>query len=262
MARQIIIGREGNQPFALVDPKVSKAHATLIVNDNGTMQLIDNSSTNGTFIYNRGIFVRLCANDRYDVTPDTMIRLGPETQFHVRRLLGQASPKTKLGGVPAQNTQGGVHGQQAQQRPAPPKKRVDISHLRKISNVYNQQKMKIESKSSMINSLRGLTILVTMGAGTVASYFTTKNDTDAEEGKMIGIFCLVGAAILMIIFLLVINNFNKKLMKKRMTNDHNYAVKYVCPECHVSFRGKIYENILAERCCPKCKTEYYDKNQE
>lgn len=250
MNNQIIIGTQGNQPFAIPDHKVSRRHALLNINPNGQYFLIDNGSTNGTFIYNGQNFVRLYPNQPYPVSPDTMIQLGPETRFHIRRLLTKPNP----GPQGAQGGQQGAAGGQGGQKPKQPKK-VDISHLRHISENYDEQKIRLESKSGMINGLRGCTVLITMLAGTAGTFLTGENGDKVTSG----IICMGVALVLMALLLVFINSYNKKIMKMKKDNEQNYAVKYVCPECHVSFRGKIYENILAERNCPRCKSIYYDK---
>lgn len=253
MSRQIVIGKEGNQPFAIQDPKVSRRHAYLNIGDGGQLQLIDNQSTNGTYIYNGSVFVRLYANQPYNVQPDSMIQLGPDTRFHVRRLLSPA--------VNAQPAAAAAPKPQPQpKKEAPKPKKVDISSLRRISDRYNATKMEIETKTGTINGLRSCTILVSMLAGVGAKMFSPDLGF-GENSEMIGILLSVLlAGVLMAILLLIINNFNKKLIKRRNDNEHDYAVKYCCPECGVSFRGKIYENILSERRCPRCKSEYYEKN--
>lgn len=85
MTKQIVIGKEGNQPFAIPDPKVSRRHAVLYVDEQGgRMMLMDIGSTNGTYLFNGNQFVRMTANQQYPVSGDTMIQLGPETRFHVK----------------------------------------------------------------------------------------------------------------------------------------------------------------------------------
>lgn len=239
----MIIGRDGNQPFPINDPKVSSRHAILNIGDDGRMWLIDNSSTNGTYIYDGVKFARLYPNKSYAVNPDTMIRLGFDTQFHIRRILPtpvHPLPDKRLGA-------------------APQKKKVDISTLKKVSDRYTRNKIALESKSSFINGLRSFSIIITMVAGTGGTYITNHLAT-TEQGKELGsILCIGIALILMLILILLTTQYNKKLIQKKIDNERDYAVKYVCPECHVSFRNKVYENILAERSCPKCKTEFYEK---
>jgi hypothetical protein len=242
---EILIGREGNQPFVIGDPDVSRRHAVLTINEaTGQMQLKDNNSENGTFIYNGQAFVRLYAGQPYPVTFDTMIQLGPNTRFHIRRLFQQKK----------------VEPQQPLKPEKPEKKTVDISHLRQVSERYVSERMAVESKMGLVNGLRSCSILVSMLAGSTGFIFDSFGyGLSSTQAKLIPI---VFAFILMVVLLLLINILNKKLLMRRSKNDHDYAVKYCCPVCHFSFQGKIYENVLAEGSCPKCKTKFYDSRQK
>lgn len=239
--KQIIIGKEGNQPFVINDPNVSRRHAYLNIDEaTGQMQLVDNKSTNGTFVYNGSGFVRLFANQSYDVSLDTMLQLGPNTRFHIRRLFQQQTPPKK--------------------QEKPKTKRVDIRPLRIAHNFYNKEKIEIETKSGMINGLRSCTILVSLTAAGGGKLIASGLGIEDEiTGWVLGI--LLGG-VLMAILLTLINRFNKKIIHRRNKNEHDYAIRYCCPECHTSFKGKIYENILAEGRCPKCKTEYYEASDK
>jgi len=137
-------------------------------------------------------------------------------------------------------------------------KRVDIKPLRRISERYNNEKMELESKTATVNGLRSCTIIVSMAVGVVPQLMTSKFDFGENGAFWVAIISIGLGVILLVGLLILINRFNKKLISRRNKNEHDYAVKYCCPECGVSFRGKIYENILSERKCPKCKTEYYE----
>ncbi len=239
MARQIIIGKEGNQPFAIPDPKVSRRHAVLYIDEQAKrMTLVDTGSTNGTYIYNGSQFVRLTANQHYPVTSDTMIQLGPDTRFHIKKL------------IPAQTT------------PSQPQaEKIDISRLRLISDNYTQTKMKLESKAGLINGLRSCTILISLLAGGLGGFATKFMDLGEDAILWQSLIGVAVGGILMIGLLLIINSFNKKLIRRRNDNEHEYAVKYCCPKCKLSYRGKIYENILAEGKCPRCKSIYSDSSE-
>lgn len=242
MTRQIIIGTQGNQPFPIPDNYVGRRHAFLTIEPSGRCILVDNNSKNGTYIHNGSQFIRIEPKQQYPVTPDTMIKLGPQTQFHVRKLL----PKAPQPPTP----------EPPKQKPQPKPKQVDISHLRRISDQYEDQKLRLDSKMGMINGLRGLTIVVTLAGSAVGTFF------GGDDKVTVGVIALGSAVVLIGVLLFIINSYSKKLMRKKRDNENNYGVKYVCPECHVSFRGKFYENILAERCCPRCKTIYYDRTQQ
>lgn len=252
MARQIIVGKQGQQPFQILDPKVSRRHAILNIQDNGQIFLIDNDSTNGTYIYNGQTFVRIIPKEPIAVSPDSMIQLGPDTRFHVRKVLARV-------GGPAPAPNGAPNGADRQPPKKQPKK-YDITHLRKISDRYTAKKMELESKTGMINGLRSCTILVSLIAGAAPTIIS--HGSDKKDMMLVTVLPIVLAVVLMIVLLIFINKYNKKLIKERNKNEHDYAVKYCCPDpdCHVSFRGKIYENILSERRCPRCKSEYYEKN--
>lgn len=76
MATSIIIGKEGDQKFKITGNMVSRKHAQVDIDDNGTWTLQDLGSANGTFIRDaNGTFMRV---DKVIITPDTFICLGPD----------------------------------------------------------------------------------------------------------------------------------------------------------------------------------------
>lgn len=239
--RQIVIGKEGNQPFPIHDPKVSRRHALLNVDEvSKRMLLTDCSSTNGTYIYNGSGFVRLYANQPYPVGFDTMIQLGTDTRFHVRRLFQQP----------------GVQQKAPQVKPQP--KKVDIKSLRTVSEHYNNEKIRIDSKLSTVGGLRIFSVVISMLSG-VGGKMIAAHLNLGEDAESLSWWIGAGLAVLLIsILTLCISKLQTNIMRKRTQNEHDYAVKYCCPSCHTSFKGKVYENILAEGRCPKCKAEYYE----
>lgn len=89
--KEIIIGRNGNQPFKITATGVSAHHAQLTIRDDGTWMLKDLDSRNGTYVFNkdRHRFERIGAAV---IDAGTLIRLGPDDtilccQFMARRLL-------------------------------------------------------------------------------------------------------------------------------------------------------------------------------
>lgn len=89
--KEIIIGRNGNQPFKITAEGVSVQHAQLTIRDDGKWLLKDLNSTNGTYIFNRDThqFVRIGTKT---IDENTLIRLGPDDtmrcyQFTARQLV-------------------------------------------------------------------------------------------------------------------------------------------------------------------------------
>lgn len=243
--RQVVIGKQGNQPFPINDPNVSRIHATLYIDEmTGTLTLVD-SSTNGTFIYNGTQFVRIPPHQKVNVRPDTMIRLGPETRFHISRLLVQNGYHGHSGG------HGGPKGPIEEKKPP---KKVDISHLHEISEEYKRRKLELEGKLNTLNGMRSFTIVASVMASAGGGFLGSALGLDTvQSGILIGVLLVVLVTTLMII----INTSVRKVSAAREENEHNYAVKFCCPKCHYPFKGRYYENILASGCPnPKCKAEF------
>lgn len=54
--QQITIGRSKENDIVLTDVSVSRNHASILVNDNNTFQIIDNNSTNGTYVNGNRVY--------------------------------------------------------------------------------------------------------------------------------------------------------------------------------------------------------------
>lgn len=249
MIKQIVIGKQGNQPFPIADPNVSRRHATLYYDDaTGVMNIVD-SSTNGTFVSNAGgPFLRIQPGQPVQVTPDTMLRLGPETRFHVRRLLPASVGMASKPG-------GGIVIEEVKPKKQPEPKKANIAHLRRVSEDYHERKTKIENEISSLNGLRSLTIVFATIATGGSAFISNNLGLSSGETVLVSVSILV---VLITSLLLIINSRMKKVTAARAENERNYAVKYVCPECHYSFRGQYYENIIATASCPKCKAKYHE----
>lgn len=111
-----------------------------------------------------------------------------------------------------------------------------------------------------VNGLRSGTIIISLLSGTGGKLLAYQLlGEEAENSEVYSWLLGVGlAAVLFFILWYSINQHQSKIIRQRTQNEHDYAVKYCCPECHTSFKGKVYENILAEGRCPKCKAEYYE----
>ena len=88
---EIIIGRNGNQPFKITAEGVSARHAQLTIRDDGTWLLKDLNSKNGTYVFNNDTH-QFDSIETKIINGDTLIRLGPDDtircyQFMARQLL-------------------------------------------------------------------------------------------------------------------------------------------------------------------------------
>lgn len=77
--KQIILGREGNQPFTIKDADgVSRHHAQITITDNGDWYLKDTNSANGTYIRDEKTGERIPVAGEILISPMTFIFLGPD----------------------------------------------------------------------------------------------------------------------------------------------------------------------------------------
>ena len=148
--RQIIIGREGNQPFVINDEYVSRQHAIFTYDDvTGVMTLTDKSRPEvGTFVRMGNQFQQI---SQCNVDATTDIRLGPFFTFRVGQLF-QTPSKPK----------------QQSTSTKPKQEKVDIAYLRNVAENYEETKLNLEQKLANIESLKSMSLVPTLLAGAVS----------------------------------------------------------------------------------------------
>lgn len=236
--KQIIIGREGNQPFTINDDFVSRQHALFTYDEStGLMTLTDRSRPGvGTFVRMGNQFQQI---SQCNVDATTDIRLGPYFTFRVGQLFQSAST---------------THKPSTPQKPK--QEKVDIAYLRKVAENYEATKINLEQKQANINSLRTLSLVGSLAAGIISPIITDMvGENPPIYYKLIGP-CI--AVIFLVTLMMYCSKASKAIIEKKSKNEKNYKISFCCPKCHVPFAGKLYENILAEGKCPKCKVEFYD----
>jgi len=236
--KQIIIGREGNQPFTINDDYVSRQHAVFTYDERtGLMTLTDKSRPEvGTFVRMGNQFQQI-SQCNVDVTTD--IRLGPYFTFRVGQLF-QTPSKPKP----------------SSQALKPKQEKVDIAYLRKVAENYEAIKLQVEQKQANVNSLRTLSLVGSLAGGGISAIIPKMVGEDVEWYIL-----LIGpiiAVLFLVVLMLYCSKVSKDVILKKNKNEKNYKISFCCPKCHVPFAGKLYENILAEGKCPKCKVEFYD----
>lgn len=238
--KQIVIGREGTQPFVIKDEYVSRQHAIFTYDESTGMMTLTDRSSSGTYIRmgNQYQQISQCA-----VNATTDVRLGPYFTFRIGQLFQQSIQKT-----------GGGKVVKKEEPPKPEK--VDISYLRRIAENYEEQKMKLDQKQANVNSLRSLSIVGTVAGTTVITALT---EILGSEHRTIWYAIGFSITVIFLVSLLIYcSHANKEVLTKKNKNDKSYKITFCCPKCHFPLAGKLYENILAEGKCPKCKTEFHD----
>lgn len=233
----IIIGKQGNQPFKLTESSISRQHALFHLDEaTGKMTLKDSNSTNGTWILARdGKFKRLVGEA--PVGLNTLVRLGASTTFRVKDLLVKPAAKPVV----------------SKEKP------VDISKLRMVYECYNQNKMSLESKTSNIMMWRMASLSL---GGIFAVMISLILPKEVAGNETISAIIKISGSILAIgISWFVVDMKSKGLIQKKDQNERYFKKNYCCPKCGFHFGLKLYENILAEGKCPNtsCRCKFIGK---
>lgn len=233
----IIIGKQGNQPFKLTESSISRQHALFHLDETtGKMSLRDSNSTNGTWILaNDGKFKRLVGEA--SVGLNTLVRLGATVTFRIKDLLVKVSNK------PDTNKE----------------ETVDISKLKIVYESYNQNRMSLEAKTSNIMMWRMASLSLGGIFAVMISLILPKevagNETISAIIKVLGSILAIG------ISWFVVDMKSKGLIQRKDQNERYFKKNYCCPKCGFHFGMKLYENILAEGKCPNnnCRCKFTGK---
>lgn len=228
MAQTITIGRAGNQAIPISDPHVSHKHAILTIDDNGKMHLVDNNSTNGTFVrMKNGSFKPY---KELDVTQGMTLRFGPDFECKVKDLIPAPTPPPVS--------------------PVSPVSTIDITPLKYLEENYLREKVAIEQRLSTLGTLR----MMVMVAGSAVTAMVGLLVKDNDMKLVIAVLPLLVAALGYFILI----RMNNKVIRHRNDCDTNFKKNYVCPKCRMSFLGKVYTNIRVAGQCPnpKCNVKY------
>lgn len=231
---EIIIGKQGNQPFPLTEPSISRRHAILTIDDmTGALKLRDNNSVNGTWILcSDGRFKRL--TQEISASPEMTIRLGATTIVKIKDLIRKKNRE--------------------EETPT-----VDISNLRFVYEKYNNDKLRIEAESSNIMMLRMASISLGGILGIVASLLIPK---DFAGDETISNIIKLALTIFSLVFAwFIVDRKNKGIIRRKSNNEAYLKQSYCCPKCGFHFGTKVYSNLIAEGRCPNnnCKCKFTGK---
>lgn len=227
----IIIGKQGNQPFKLTESSISRQHALFHLDEaTGKMSLRDSNSTNGTWILAKdGKFKRLVGEAFVGL--NTLVRLGAAFTFRIKDLLPVVNNNDP----------------------------VDISKLKLVYENYNQNRMSLEAKTSNIMMWRMASLSL---GGIFAVMISLILPKEVAGNEAISAIIKISGSILAIgISWFIVDIKSKGLIQKKDQNERYFKKNYCCPKCGFHFGLKLYENILAEGKCPNssCRCKFTGK---
>lgn len=220
---EIIVGRHGNQPFAITDKSVSGKHLKVTTLGDGKVQIEDLGSTNGTFVGGQRIIKKV-------VTPDTIVTLGSSYQLRISDVIGKQTP---VGGSAPKG---------------PAVETVDISHLKKVWEDYDEKKKAILKDNATKQFDRMLPMMILGLIGVAISFL-----------GFLGPYRFIITAITLVVAAVLTaraRNSQSDVNVKLVELDDQLKIDYICPKCK-NFLGAIpYEGIKNRGCCPYCKSKW------
>jgi len=200
---------------------VSRQHCTLTINEKGEYVLKNIKVQNTTYV--NGMLIQSKV-----VTDSDTIELGPDRYRLDWNALRLFIPKT-----------------------------VDITHLKKICEEYDQEIMELKKNRERFQILRGVTGVLTpiaLFAGGIYSFFNPgeRGPQNIVYWTLLTIIVIIGAS-LFIKALKECGTFDEQIKKVQ----EKYMKKIVCPNCHkfLGFNGYSY---IAQQydACQHCKVKF------
>lgn len=214
----IIIGCQGSQRYPISDPTVSRKHASLTPNGDGTYTLQHLSHTNPTYV--NGLQVLTCT-----VTDNDVIKMG-NYEIKVANL------------IPL---------------PDKPQAEEDLAHLKAIWEKYDADVTAIQTIQRKIGLLRSIVPIFTMGG---AAFTAVAHSMEWPSSILIvsTILTIVGVVISAYTFYKGYT-FDAFTETKKVTQQ--FQEKYVCPKCG-AFLGNASYNILrtTRKTCLGCRVKF------
>ena len=125
---------------------------------------------------------------------------------------------------------------------------IDISHLKKVWEDYENENINLQIKERKFNAIRSATGIFTMVAIALSI---------ATGGKSKWYFVLYGVAILAsVIFFIKAYLDSSKIPQKRLELTRQFQRDYVCPKCKHTMGNQPYEFLAQNSNCPYCKSQF------
>ena len=223
---EIIVGKQGQQPFDITDAEVSRHHLKITSLPNGRFQIEDNHSTNGTFVNGQRIIRKI-------VDGDTLIQLGGNYTFKVIDAIGPIIEAREKEAKEAAEFEERFY------------------RLEQIYNNYSSSKVDIQKENAKKNYLR----FVPMSLISMVGLVITLIPSLGPIRSIIGPIAIVAGLVLM-----AVAYKSQSDMPERMEHlNRQFQIDYVCPKCKKFLGYTPFEGIKNQGQCPYCKTKWVNK---
>lgn len=237
----LIIGREGNQTFAIQDGGVSRRHISLEWMPDGNLQIEDLASANGTFVNGQRIVKK-------QIRQTDEVRLGPTYLLNIPDVvrimaLTTTPPSGKKSAGNAAKTVASVEEEQ--------KIKEQFAQLSVVYNRYEQEKIAIGRDKSTAMVLRSIPAVVTSLLLLLVSFFM--------DGSVVAVLKPVLGGLSVVLICVMTYRYyqvQKKTPAKMEAVKRQFKIDYVCPTCGAYLEDLPFETLRNQGMCRKCKTKW------
>ena len=126
-------------------------------------------------------------------------------------------------------------------------KNVNVSHLKKIWDDYQDKKLQQQIAERKFNTLKSATGLITMLA--IVLNFIQKSET-------LYILLYVAAILISLGFRIKAYIASSKLPQEMQALTDKFQQEYQCPKCHHFLGSQSYDLLKQNKTCPHCKVNF------
>lgn len=236
---EIIVGKQGNQPFPITDPKVSRKHLKITALSEGKYQIEDLASSNGTFVDGLRVIKKV-------VTAETVVQLGGSFTFRV----GDAIPKANGAATTRQADTASARQTVSDTQEI----KVDwevIAQFEKLKRVYDEYmeaKITLQKENAQKGFMRMLPMSIMGIVGIVIGCVPALGDFRLLISSVV----VVASGVL----LYKAYSSQSNLPEKMEALNRKFQVDYVCPKCKGFLGFTPFEGLRNRKQCPMCKAKW------
>lgn len=239
----LIIGREGDQPFTIRDVGVSRRHVSLDLKEDGAVLIEDLASGNGTFVNGRRIVKK-------QIRSTDQVRLGPAYLLNVPDVIRIMT----LSITPSQASVKKSSGSAAKTVLSPEEEQRIKTQFTKLNAVYERcekEKIALGKEKSTAMVMRSIPAVVVSLLLFLVSFFL--------DGGIVEILKLVLGGLSVILICVMTYRYyqvQKKAPEKMAAIKKQFMIDYVCPKCGEFLGNNPFETLRNQGECKRCKTKW------
>ena len=237
---EIVVGRRGDQPFMITDKSVSGKHLKLTTMPDGSVQVEDLGSTNGTFIDGIRILKKV-------VNRNTIVQMGSFYTFRISDVFPDV-PKKESFQTSSSHVNQKTDSIVEEYNPEILRK---FQQLEYVWDKYQEEKINLQKNNASKGFLRMMPMFLLGGLGYLVSCIPALADFRVA-------ITLAGIGIGIIITWISYKSATG-LPEQMEKLNQQFQIDYVCPKCKQFLGFTPFKGLKNRGQCFACKTKWVKK---